>query len=82
MFVVKNEVTMDLSTTGQFWPFQRSWTGIYLGFMNWAAEGAEVGGVQNKVGDKTERLGFQNCESTMILPPKMTSYCTWSRQYI
>ena len=82
MFVVKNEVTMDLSTTEQFWPFQRSWTGIYLGFMNWAAVGAEAGGVQTQVGDKTKRLGVQNSESTMILLPKMTSYCTWSRQYI
>ena len=28
--------------------------------------GAEVGGVQTQVGDKTKRLGVQNCENTLI----------------
>ena len=64
IFVV-NVVSMHLSATWEFWPFQRPRTKISWGeLMDWATMG---GGGLAQVREKAQRWGVQKCEDTMYI---------------
>ena len=72
IFII-NIVSMHLSATWQFWPFQRAWTRISWGGrrggfwieLQWGGGEWRVGGLAH-MGEKAQRWEVQKCEGTML----------------